>query len=202
MLVVVGLGNSGQRYASNRHNVGFMVVDELIRAYGLGGGRARFQSIVHEGWLAGEKILALKPTTYVNESGRAVGSAMRFYKLTPAHVIAIHDELDLAPGKLRVKTGGGNGGHNGIKSIDAHIGRDYRRVRIGIGHPGHRDRVSGHVLSDFSAEEHGWLDSLIDAVTEAFPLVIAGDDSRFMSRVALLTRRADAPNNQSGENGV
>ncbi len=201
MLVVVGLGNTGQKYASNRHNVGFMVVDELIRAYGLGVGRARFQSIVHEGWLAGEKVLALKPTTYVNESGRAVGCALRFYKLTPAHVIAIHDELDLAPGKLRVKTGGGNGGHNGIRSIDAHIGRDYRRVRIGIGHPGHRDRVSGHVLSDFSKEEHDWLDRLIDAVTEAFPLVIAGDDSRFMSRVALLTRKADTPAKPCGENG-
>ena len=202
MLLVVGLGNAGPKYTSNRHNVGFMVVDELIRAYGLGRGRERFQSIVHEGWLAGEKVLALKPTTYVNESGRAVGSAMRFYKLTPAHVIAIHDELDLAPGKLRVKTGGGNGGHNGIKSIDAHIGRDYRRVRIGIGHPGHRDRVSGHVLSDFTAEEQGWRDPLIEAVAEAFPLIVAGDDSRFMSKVALLTRPASKPAGQSDENGV
>ncbi len=205
MLLLVGLGNPGSDYARQRHNVGFMVVDTVVRRYEFGAGRGRFQGTVHEGRIAGEKILALKPLTYVNESGRAVASAVRFYKLAPSRVIAIHDDLDLAAGKVRVKVGGGNGGHNGLRSIDAHIGREYRRVRLGIGHPGHRDRVTRHVLSNFSDADEPWLGTVIEAVAETFPVLVRGDDSGFMSAVAVLTRppseEADPPDSSAAGRG-
>ena len=192
MLLVVGLGNPGPGYANNRHNVGFMAVDEIVRRHSFAAPRRRFQGEVLEGVVGGEKVLALKPTTYVNRSGDAVGAALRYFKLALSDVVVIHDELDLGPGRLKVKAGGGSAGHNGLKSITAHIGPDYRRVRIGIDHPGDRDLVTDYVLRDFAKADRRWIDPLVDAIAEAFPLLVAGDDSGFMSRVALLTRPPDA----------
>lgn len=187
MLLLVGLGNPGPRHAKNRHNIGFMAVDEIVRRHGFGPWRTRFQGVVSEGRIDGHKILALKPLTYMNESGRAVGEAVRFYKLDPGQVMVLHDEIDLRAGKLKVKTGGGPGGHNGLRSVDAHIGRDYRRVRLGVGHPGHKDLVHGYVLRDFAKAEAPWRDKLLSAVADEFPLLVAGDEGAFMSRVAHLT---------------
>jgi PTH1 family peptidyl-tRNA hydrolase len=185
MLLLVGLGNPGPRHAGNRHNIGFMAVDEIVRRHGFGSWRTRFQSRISEGRIAGEKVLALEPETYMNESGRAVGEAVRFFKLDPeTQVIVIYDEIDLKPGKVKVKLGGGAGGHNGIRSIDNHIGRDYRRVRLGIGHPGDKDLVHGHVLQDFAKAETAERDKLIDALATELPRLIEGDDSGFMSRLA------------------
>lgn len=184
MLLLVGLGNPGQKYALNRHNIGFMAVDAIADAHGFGAAQSKFQGIVREGRLGTEKALTLKPGTFMNESGRAVGEAMRFYKLDPQDVIVFHDELDLAPAKLRMKTGGGHAGHNGLRSIHAHIGESYRRVRLGIGHPGHKSKVSGYVLHDFAKADHDWLDPLIHAMARAAPRLAAGEDSRFQSDVA------------------
>jgi PTH1 family peptidyl-tRNA hydrolase len=187
MLLLVGLGNPGPRHAKNRHNIGFMAVDEIVRRHGFGPWRARFRGRIAEGRIAGEKVLALEPDTYMNESGRAVGEAVRFYKLEPAsQVIVIYDEIDLKPGKVRVKLGGGAGGHNGIRSIDNHIGRDYRRVRLGVGHPGDKDLVHGYVLQDFAKVETAGRDKLIEAVAVELPRLIEGDDGGFMSRLALI----------------
>ncbi|MEX2249416.1 MAG: aminoacyl-tRNA hydrolase, partial [Parvibaculum sp.] len=186
MILLVGIGNPGEKYARNRHNIGFMAADAIVRRHSFAAPRARFQGIVSEGMLGGEKAIVLKPTTYMNESGRAVGEAMRFYKLTEADVVVFHDELDLAPAKLRIKTGGGAAGHNGIRSIAAHIGPDFRRVRIGIGHPGEKDRVLGAVLGDFSkAEMTGWVEPLIDAIADAAPLLAEGKDATFANKVHL-----------------
>ncbi len=185
MLLLVGLGNPGPRHAGNRHNIGFMAVDEVVRRYGFGPWRTRFSGRAAEGRIEGGKVLALEPETYMNESGRAVGEAVRFYKLEPeTQVIVIYDEIDLKPGKVKVKLGGGAGGHNGIRSIDSHIGRDYRRLRLGVGHPGDKDLVHGHVLQDFAKVEVAGRDKLIDAVASELPRLIAGDDSGFMSRLA------------------
>jgi PTH1 family peptidyl-tRNA hydrolase len=185
----VGLGNPGERYARQRHNVGFMAVERIAARYGFGPWRARFQGRLAEGQLAGERIWLLLPQTFMNESGRSVTEAARFIKLPPGDIIAFHDELDLAPGKVRVKLGGGVAGHNGLRSMDACLGsREFRRVRIGIGHPGHKDRVVGHVLSDFHKVEQTWLEPLLDAVAEAAPMLATGDESGFMNRVALLTQ--------------
>lgn len=186
MRLFVGLGNPGAKYARHRHNVGFVALDEIVRRHGFGVEKNRFQGLLSEGSLAGEKILALKPQTFMNESGRSVGEAMRFYKLAPADVVVLHDELDLAPGKLRAKLGGGVAGHNGLRSIAAHIGRDFRRIRIGIGHPGHKDRVSGYVLSDFAKADAAWLEPLVDAIAEAAPLLAQDDDPGFTTKVALI----------------
>ena len=188
MLLLVGLGNPGPKYAGHRHNVGFMAADEVADRYHFARARTRFQSHVAEGVIAGEKVLLLKPKTFMNESGRAVGSALRFHKLRARDIIVIHDELDLVPGKVRVKRGGGAGGHNGLRSLDSHIGKDYRRVRIGIGHPGDKNRVERYVLSDFAKADRTWLGPTIEAICEALPLLIEGDDPGFMTRVALLTR--------------
>jgi len=184
MLLIVGLGNPGSRYAANRHNIGFMAVDEIVRRHCFSPWRSRFQGDVAEGRLDGEKTIALKPRTYMNESGRAVGEAMRFFKLRPEDVVVFHDELDLAPGKLRVKRGGGHAGHNGLRSIIAHIGPDFRRVRLGIGHPGDPERVTGHVLGDFAKSDRSWLEPLIDAIGEEAPLLASGtQDNDFAARI-------------------
>jgi len=187
MLLLVGLGNPGPRYAGNRHNIGYMAVDEIVRRHGFGPWRTRFQGQVSDGRLDGVKLLALKPETYMNESGRSVGEALRFYKLAPEAAVVFHDEIDLRFGKVKVKRGGGPGGHNGLRSLDAHIGPDYRRVRLGVGHPGHKDLVHPHVLKDFSKDEAKAVEKLIDAVAAELPKLIAGDEGAFMSRVAFLT---------------
>lgn len=185
MLLFVGLGNPGPSYEGNRHNIGFMAIEEIARHHGFGPWRSRFQGLVAEGTIAGQKVLALKPLTYMNESGRSVGEAVRFFKLDPAAVYVFYDELDLVPGKMRVKTGGGAGGHNGIRSIDRHIGQAYHRIRLGIGHPGDKAKVHGYVLSDFAkVERTSWLPVLIDSVAREVPALVEGDEGRFMSRIA------------------
>lgn len=186
MLILVGLGNPGPKYARHRHNVGSMAAEEIARRYDFAAARAKFQSYVASGVIAGEKVLLLRPKTYMNESGRAVGSALRFHKLKARDVVVMHDELDLVPGKVRVKKGGGAAGHNGLRSIASNIGRDYRRIRLGIGHPGDAHRVHRYVLSDFAKSETARVEAMIEAVAEALPLLVAGDDAGFMTKVALL----------------
>lgn len=187
MVLVVGLGNPGPEYARNRHNIGFMAADELVRRHSFGPWRAKFQGEIAEGVINGTKVMVLKPLTYMNLSGQSVGAASRFLKVPVEDIVVLHDELDLAPGRLRVKRGGGAGGHNGLKSIDQHLGQNYRRVRLGIGHPGDKDRVAGYVLHDFAKADQAWLDPLLDAVADAFPHLLAGDDAGFMNRVTMLT---------------
>lgn len=188
MLLLVGLGNPGPTYAKHRHNVGFMAVDEIVRRHGFGPWRARFDGVACDGQIGTTKVVALKPHTYMNDSGRSVQAAARFYKVEPERVIVFYDELDLLPGKVRVKRGGGAGGHNGIRSIDAHLGPDYWRVRIGIGHPGHKDLVSGYVLHDFAKADAAWVAPVLDAIATEVPRLVAGDEGGFMSRVALATK--------------
>jgi len=184
MKLFVGLGNPGSEYAGNRHNVGFMAVDRIAAAHGFGPWRRKFQALAADGEIAGEKILILKPQTYMNESGRAVGEAARFLKLGEEDIVVFYDEIDLAPGKLKVKTGGGNAGHNGLRSISAHLGNDYVRVRIGIGHPGVKELVARWVLNDFAKADHEWLDPLLEAVATAAPRLARNDQSRFLTDVA------------------
>ena len=184
MLLMVGLGNPEPKYAGHRHNFGFMALDEIVRRYGFGPWRRRFAGALAEGAVDGARILALKPMTRMNLSGLSVAAAARFHKLDPGDVIVLYDELDLVPGKMRVKTGGGHGGHNGIRDIAARIGSDFRRVRLGIGHPGDRDRVTGYVLHDFTKAERRTAGALIDAVAGALPLLVGGDDNRFMTKVS------------------
>lgn len=189
MRLFVGLGNPGERYARQRHNIGFMAVERIAERHGFGPWRSRFQGQLAEGVLDGERIWLLKPMTFMNESGRSVAEAVRFHKLPLADIVVFHDELDLAPGKVRVKLGGGTAGHNGLRSIDACLGtKDFKRVRLGIGHPGHKDRVIGHVLADFHKAEQAWLEPLLDALVDAAPLLARDNDAAFMSRVALLTQ--------------
>ncbi len=188
MFLLVGLGNPGPKYQKNRHNIGFMAVDEIVRRHSFSEWRSRFQGLVSEGRLNGEKVLALKPLTYMNNSGQSVGEAMRFFKLTPDDVYVVFDELDLALGKLRVKQGGGTSGHNGLKSIDAHIGRDYWKLRIGISHPGDKEKVLGHVLGDFSKSETETVETMIDAISRSIPDLLSADASTFMSKVALVLK--------------
>jgi PTH1 family peptidyl-tRNA hydrolase len=189
MLLLVGLGNPEPRYALHRHNVGFMALDEIAQRHGFGPWRSRYSSMIGEGSLGGERTLLQKPQTYVNLSGHAVAQAMRFYKLPLHDVVVIHDELDLAAGKVRIKTGGGVAGHNGLRSIAEQLGsRDFRRVRIGIGHPGHKELVTGHVLGNFSADDRQWLEPLLDALATAAPLLASGDDAGCMNKIALLLR--------------
>jgi peptidyl-tRNA hydrolase, PTH1 family len=185
MYLLVGLGNPGPKYAGNRHNIGFMAVDEMVRRHGFSAWRKRFHGETAEGVLAGEKVLALRPMTYMNESGRPVGEALRFYDIEPEKLIVLYDEIDLAEGKMRVKFGGGAAGHNGIRSIIAHAGPHFQRVRLGIGHPGDKGLVHPHVLSDFAKADKVWLDSLIDAVAEHIPLLIQGEDGTFQNKVHL-----------------
>ncbi|MGE5147280.1 MAG: aminoacyl-tRNA hydrolase [Candidatus Eiseniibacteriota bacterium] len=186
MLLLVGLGNPGPEHAGNRHNVGFMAVDAIVHRHGFQPFRKRFQGMAAEGTVDGEKILALKPMTYMNLSGDAVAAAAGFYRIAPADIVVIHDEIDLAPFKVRVKVDGGAGGHNGLRDIDAHMGAGYRRVRIGVGHPGTKELVHGHVLRDFAKAERPTLEKLLDAIAEYFPLLVAGKDGTFMSKVALV----------------
>jgi PTH1 family peptidyl-tRNA hydrolase len=184
MKLFIGLGNPGGQYAFNRHNVGFMAVDAIAAAHDFPSWRKRFSGLLSEGKLGQEPVLLFKPQTFMNESGRAVGEAVRFYKLGLDDVIVFHDELDLAPGKVRVKTGGGVAGHNGLKSLTAHIGNDYVRVRIGIGHPGSRDQVINYVLRDFAKAEHDWLEPLLGAIAAEAPYLAEGANDKFQSRVA------------------
>ncbi|KQM38189.1 aminoacyl-tRNA hydrolase [Sphingomonas sp. Leaf10] len=184
MQLWTGLGNPGPQYAMHRHNIGFMAVDAIAEVHGFAAPKRAFQGWIQEGRIGTQKILLLKPGTYMNESGRSVGEAMRFYKLTPADVTVLHDELDLAPFKLKMKTGGGHAGHNGLRSTDAHIGPDFRRIRLGIGHPGHKDRVSPYVLGNFAKAELDDLTDLLGAVAAEAPWLAAGDDVRFMNEVA------------------
>jgi peptidyl-tRNA hydrolase, PTH1 family len=185
MFLFAGLGNPGAKYAHNRHNIGFMAVDGIVRRHSFSSWRKKFHSDMSEGTLAGERVLVLKPQTFMNESGRAVGEAVRFHNIPLENVYVFYDELDLEPGKLRVKLGGGAAGHNGIRSISAHIGPDYKRVRLGIGHPGVKELVMPHVLGDFAKQDKEWLKLLLEAVADEAPLIASGADEKFQSRVHL-----------------
>ncbi len=184
MLLFAGLGNPGAKYAQNRHNIGFMAVDAIAADHGFGPWRAKFQGQMSEGVLAGEKIVLLKPATFMNLSGQSVGEAARFYKLDASDVVVFHDELDLAPGKLRVKQGGGHAGHNGLRSIQSHVGAEYTRVRLGIGHPGQKDLVSHYVLQDFAKADGGWLDDMMRGIADGAPWLAEGKPDRFQNAVA------------------
>lgn len=196
MQLFVGLGNPGAKYAANRHNIGFMAVDRIAEDHGFSPWRSKFQGQIAEGRLGREKVMLLKPETFMNLSGQSVGEAMRFYKLTPADVVVFHDELDLAPGKLRVKQGGGHAGHNGLRSLHGHIGENYTRVRMGIGHPGHKDRVAGYVLRDFAKAEENWLEDVLRGVSKGAPDLAEGDNGRFMNAVAL---QVNPPRSSGGD---
>ena len=185
MRLVVGLGNPGTQHVGNRHNIGFMAVQEIARRHGIGPWRRRFQGVATEGPIGAERVLLLLPGTYMNESGRAVGEAAHFYKLALSDIVVLHDEVDLPPGKVRVKAGGGIAGHNGLRSISAHVGNDYRRVRIGIGHPGAKEMVHGHVLGDFSKAEREWVDALAGVIADNAGLLAKGDDATFQNKVHL-----------------
>lgn len=197
MLLIVGLGNPGEAYQKNRHNIGFMAVDAIAEAHGFGPERLRFRGKAREGAIRGKdgavKTLILKPMTYMNESGNAVQEAAAFHKIPLEQVVVIYDELDLAAGKVRVKRGGGNAGHNGLRSISTHAGNDYLRVRVGIGHPGEKERVTGHVLGNFSKADRAWVDPLLDAIGQAAPFLADGDEAGFMNKVALLTAPPKKP---------
>ncbi|WP_372613949.1 aminoacyl-tRNA hydrolase [Aquicoccus sp.] len=184
MQIFVGLGNPGAKYAHNRHNIGFMAIDRIAEEHGFGPWKSRFQGLVSEGRLGNDKILLLKPQTFMNLSGQSIGEAMRFYKLDSTDITVFHDELDLAPGKLRVKHGGGHAGHNGLRSIHDHIGPHYTRVRLGIGHPGHKDRVAAYVLHDFAKSDADWLDDVMRGCADGAPDLARGDTGRFLNAVA------------------
>jgi len=186
MRLIVGLGNPGSAYAGNRHNVGFMIVEAMARRYNLPAWRRKFQGAVTEGVIGAERTLLLLPGTYMNESGRAVAEAAGFYKIPLKDIVVIHDEVDLPPGKVRVKTGGGAAGHNGLRSVTAHIGNDYRRVRVGVGHPGVKEMVPHYVLSDFAKSEREWVAALCDVIAENAPLLVRGDDAGFQNKVHLV----------------
>src|SRR5580698_3222828 len=185
MRLFVGLGNPGSKYAHNRHNIGFMAVEEIARRHGFAPWRRRFQGVTSEGSLAQEKVVLLLPGTFMNESGRAVQEAANFFKLGAGEIVVFQDELELPPAKVRVKIGGGIAGHNGLRSISAHIGNDYRRVRLGIGHPGVKELVHGHVLSDFAKSDRPWVEALIGAVADNAALIAADRDSTFQNKVHL-----------------
>ncbi len=188
MLLIAGLGNPGPKYENNRHNVGFMAADAIARRHSFSPWSKKFHGLIAEGRIGGEKVLLLKPQTFMNLSGQSVGEAMRFHKLAISDLIVLYDELDLAPSKVRIKTGGGAGGHNGIRSIDGHCGKEYRRVRIGIGHPGIREMVTHHVLGDFAKADRDWVEPLIDAIADNADKLVSGDDNGFMNKVSLAVR--------------
>ncbi len=186
MLLLVGLGNPGEDYAGNRHNIGFMAVDEIVRRHSFQPYRLKFNGELAEGRIGTQKVLALKPQTFMNESGRSVGVATNFYKIPAEDVLVIHDELDLEAGKLRLKSGGGHAGHNGLRSIHAHIGEGYRRLRLGIGHPGDKSRVTSHVLKDFAKADKDWLEPLLKSTADHIAMALEGDEAGFLNRVALI----------------
>ena len=185
MRLLVGLGNPGARYAGNRHNIGFMVVEAIARRHGIGPLRRGFQGVTAEGSLAGERVILLLPGTFMNDSGLAVAEAARFFKIGVGDIVVFHDEIELPPAKVRVKTGGGNAGHNGLRSISAHVGNDYRRVRIGVGNPGVKELVHNHVLSDFAKAERPWVEAVCDIIADNAGLIAKGEDSSFQNKVHL-----------------
>jgi PTH1 family peptidyl-tRNA hydrolase len=186
MKLFVGLGNPGKEYARHRHNVGFMALERIAERHGLGPWRKRYHGLVTEGPIGGRRVMLLMPQTYMNDSGQAVGEAQRYLKIAEEDIYVFHDEIDLAPGKLKVKVGGGNAGHNGLRSVSAHVGNEYARVRVGVGHPGAREAVVGYVLHDFSKADQAWLEPTLDAIAEAAGCLAAGDEARFLTDV---TRR-------------
>src|SRR6202045_3917008 len=188
MLLFVGLGNPGERHVGNRHNIGFMAVEAIAKRHGLRPWRRRFHGVSVDGPLGGERVVLLLPGTYMNDSGLAVAAAAQFYKIAPLEIVVFHDEVDLAPGKLRVKTGGGNAGHNGLRSISAHIGNDYRRVHIGVGHPGVKELVYPYVLGDFAKAERPWVEALCDIIAANAAMIVKGEDSAFQNKVHLAMR--------------
>ena len=192
MKLLAGLGNPGSQYEGNRHNIGFMALDAIARANGITQFRSKHGGLLAEGNIGGEKVILLKPQTFMNRSGDSVQQVAQFYKIAPADIIVLYDELDLAPGKVRVKVGGGNGGHNGLRSIDPQIGLDYKRVRLGIGHPG-KEFVTHHVLGDFAKADRDWVEPLLDAIGRNAGMLIKGDDNGFMNKLALATKPADEP---------
>jgi PTH1 family peptidyl-tRNA hydrolase len=193
MLLFAGLGNPGAKYADNRHNVGFMAADAIARRHSFAPWSKKFQGLISEGTLAGEKIVLIKPQTFMNLSGQSVGEALRFYKLEPSALTVFYDEIDLAEGKVRIKTGGGAGGHNGIRSIDGHIANNYRRVRIGVGHPGVREMVQHHVLGDFAKADREWLEPLLDGIGDNAGMIVKGDESGFMNKLSLAVQGKATP---------
>ncbi len=197
MIILAGLGNPGQKYARHRHNVGFMAVDRIAAHFDFPAWSKKFQGLVTNGRIGGDRVVLLKPQTMMNASGRSVSQAVRFYRVETENLVVFHDELDLAPGKVRIKTGGGTAGHNGLRSIDEHLGKNFRRVRIGIGHPGDKSRVIGHVLGNFASSDADWLDPLLDAMARSSPSIIEGDDAAFMNGLARLRRAEEAPRARS-----
>ena len=193
MLLFAGLGNPGAKYANNRHNVGFMAADAIARRHSFSPWSKKFQGLIAEGTLGGEKVVLIKPQTFMNLSGQSVGEALRFYKLELSALTVFYDEIDLAEGKLRIKTGGGAGGHNGIRSIDGHVGNAYRRVRIGVGHPGVKEMVQHHVLGDFAKTDREWLEPLLDAIADNAAMIVKGDESGFMNKASLAVQGKAAP---------
>lgn len=185
MKVFAGLGNPGEKYSGNRHNIGFMAVDRIAEDHGFGPWRQKFQALVCEGRLGGEKVVLVKPQTFMNLSGQAIGEVLKFYKIESTELTVFHDEIDLAPGKIRLKSGGGHAGHNGLRSIHSHIGPHYDRVRLGVGHPGHKDAVPGYVLRDFPKADQDWLDDLMRGISDGAPSLADGDGPRFLNAVAL-----------------
>src|SRR5690606_2932877 len=193
MRLIVGLGNPCAEYAAHRHNIGFLAVDEIARQHNFPLFRQKFSALVSEGVIDGDKIMLLKPQTFMNRSGDSVAQAAQFCKLSPADISVIHDELDLAPGKVRIKSGGGNGGHNGLRSLESHLGKDFIRIRLGIGHPGHKDRVHSHVLSNFHKAENDWLEPLLDTLANNAALIAKGDSAGLMNKLALTVPSAPKP---------
>lgn len=191
MLLFVGLGNPGKKYDNNRHNIGFMAVDEIILRHDFSEPKIKFQGALYEGRLGGEKVLILKPLTFMNLSGKSVSEVARFYKIPSENIFVFYDELDLASGKVKFKTGGGNAGHNGLRSLDQYINKNYNRIRLGIDHPGDKSRVSGHVLGDFSKQDEKWLDPLLDAVAHASEKLVSGDGIDFLNEIGLILKPND-----------
>jgi PTH1 family peptidyl-tRNA hydrolase len=203
MLIIAGLGNPGSQYAGNRHNIGFMAVDAIAHRHNFSPWRKKFQAEICDGTIDGEKCLLLKPQTYMNESGRSLAEVKKFYKVQNSNIVVIHDELDIPPAKVKMKIGGGHGGHNGLRSCDAHIGKDYRRMRLGIGHPGDKSRVHNHVLGDFAKADQDWLDDLNRAIADNANLLTKGDDSTFMNKVHLATHgKATNSKTTSGKTAI
>jgi PTH1 family peptidyl-tRNA hydrolase len=206
MIIVAGLGNPGPKYQGNRHNIGFMAADEIASRWRFGPERAKFQSVIREGEVetgnGPVKVLLMKPQTFMNESGRAVGEAARFYKVKPSEVIVFHDEIDLAPGRFRMKTGGGAAGQNGVRSMISQLGPDFRRGRMGVGHPGDPQLVHGHVLSDFHKADLVWLEPMLRAVADAVPFALAGDDERYQAEVMRLAPAAKFSPRQTAQNAA